>query len=248
MALTRRFFLSGLIACPICAGAARADQAHWTYEGTDGPAQWGKLDKAYGVCSIGGEQSPIDLRNAVKAQIEPLALDWKPQTFAVINNGHTIQANAAPGSGLTLAGKRYELKQFHFHTPGEHAVDGKFSQMEAHFVHASADGKLVVVGMLMRPGKVNAAFKAVMAAAPGKEGKSNPSAVLDPKLFLPANSALYRYEGSLTTPPCAETVNWNVYASEIEAAGTDIDAFHALFAMNARPLQPLNRRVLLKSS
>lgn len=248
MSSTRRSFLLGLLACPICAGMARAeDHAHWSYEGTTAPADWGKLDKTYAACSIGKQQSPIDLRNAVKTKIKPLVFDWKPQPFPVINNGHTIQANAAPGSSLTLDGQSYELKQFHFHTPSEHALNGKRSSMEAHFVHAGANGGLAVVGVLMRPGKSSPAFKAVMAAAPKTEGGTATSAPIDPALFLPKDHTLYRYQGSLTTPPCAEIVNWNVYAQQIEADAADMDAFHRLFAMNARPIQPLFGRKLARS-
>jgi carbonic anhydrase len=244
---TRRSFLTGLIACPTCAALARAEEhPHWSYEGTTGPSAWGKLEADYGACALGTQQSPIDLTGAVKAQIQPLIFNWKPQAFSVVNNGHTIQANVAPGSTLTLDGQRYELKQFHFHTPSEHTINGKRFQMEAHFVHADASGLLAVVGVLMRPGKVNPAFKAIMAAAPTKAGKPLISTQLDPNQFLPKDRALFRYEGSLTTPPCAETVNWNVFAKEIEAASSDMDAFHALFAMNARPLQPVNRRFLLR--
>lgn len=248
MTSTRRSFLLGLLACPLCAGAARAeDHAHWSYEGVTGPADWGKLEKAYAACSIGKQQSPIDLRKAVKTKIQPLVFDWKTQAFPVINNGHTIQANARAGSSLTLDGQSYELKQFHFHTPSEHALNGKRSRMEAHFVHAGANGGLAVVGMLMRPGKSNPTFKAVMAAAPKTEGGTANSAPIDPNAFLPKDRTLYRYQGSLTTPPCSEIVNWNVFGQEIEADPADMDAFHQLFAMNARPMQKLFSRKLLRS-
>lgn len=249
MPSTRRSFLAGLFACPLCAATAKAaSDTHWDYEGALGPADWGKLDPSYRACSLGTQQSPIDLAHAVRARLNPLVANWPAQAYQVVNNGHTIQANAAPGSTLVLDGERYELVQFHFHTPSEHAINGKLSRMEAHFVHADAKGDLGVLGMLMRPGKKNAAFAAVMAAAPSQEGQTQKSATLDINQFLPADRTMFVYEGSLTTPPCAETVTWGVFATEIEAAADDMDAFHKLFPMNARPLQPLNRRFLLLSS
>ncbi|MGO9134085.1 MAG: carbonic anhydrase [Methylovirgula sp.] len=249
MSTSRRSFLAGLIACPICASLARAeDHAHWSYEGATGPTDWGKLEKDYAVCTIGKQQSPVDLRGATKTKLKALGFDWKAQAFSVANNGHTIQAAVPDGSSLTLDGAPFALKQFHFHTPSEHAINGKRSAMEAHFVHANDKGTLAVVGMMMRAGKSNPAFKAVMAAAPKQAGSANMSASLDPNLFLPKNRGFYRYQGSLTTPPCSETVIWNVFAQEIEVAAADIAAFRTLFAMNARPLQPPYGRKLVYSA
>jgi carbonic anhydrase len=248
MASTRRSFLIGLAACPICAQARATESGHWSYEGPNGAGQWGNLDKSFQACAIGSQQSPIDLTGAIKAELQNLVFDWKPQAFKIANNGHTIQANAAPGSALTLDGQTFALKQFHFHTPAEHALNGKRTSMEAHFVHADESGRLAVIGMLMVAGKANPAFTAVMANAPKTEGEKLAASAIDPNLFLPANRQRFRYEGSLTTPPCAETVDWNIFAQQIEVAPTDMDAFKALFAMNARPLQKVNRRFVLRSS
>lgn len=245
---TRRSFLTGLLLCPICAGPLFAEQAHWTYEAEHGPEAWGKLDKAFGACSVGDQQSPIDLAGGIKADLPDLGLDWKPQAYVVTNNGHTIQAEAAPGSSLKLDGDVFGLVQFHFHTPSEHALKGKRSALEAHFVHANGKGQLAVVGMLMKAGRPNASFAAVMAAAPKQEGRQTAPAPIDPNLFLPADRGFFCYEGSLTIPPCSETVNWNVFRQEIEVAEADINAFRVLYPMNARPLQPVNRRFLLRNS
>ena len=139
MAFSGRQFLAGLAVCPACAVAAnvaRAEGGHWSY---DDPQDWG-ADNTARACSIGGEQSPIDLTGAVRAEIEPPALSWRAEAFGVVNNGHTIQANASPGSFATSAGRKYELLQFHFHAPSEHTLDGKRSAMEAHFVHGAEGG------------------------------------------------------------------------------------------------------------
>jgi carbonic anhydrase len=247
MLLSRRYFSLGLLVCPLCAGAARAaDAPHWDYEGHGGAQKWGDLDGGYRTCSVGTEQSPIDLSGAVKATLDPLQFNWKPQAFKIVNNGHTIQANAAPGSTLVVGKVTYNLLQFHFHAPSEHAVNGKRFAMEVHFVHAAADGRLAVVGVFMQPGRKNAAFAAIMQAAPRTEGEKTLGEPIDPRQLLPASKTLFRYEGSLTTPPCSEVVDWNVFEQPIEVADADIKAFQAIFPMNARPLQPLNRRYLLR--
>jgi len=242
----RRAVLIGLLSCPVCASLARAaDEAHWSYEGTDGPTQWGELDPGFKACSAGTQQSPIDLKGAIKADFGRLELDWKPQAYAIVNNGHTIQANAKPGSFARVAGETYALQQFHFHAPSEHAINGTRTAMEVHFVHAGTGGRYAVVGAFMQSGAANAAFGAIMAAAPRKPGDGALRWPIDPHQLVPAKSDVYRYAGSLTTPPCSEVVDWNVYAHPIEVAAGDIAAFHALYPMNARPLQALDRRFVL---
>lgn len=251
--MDRRTFLASLAACPVCASAAMAQSAphaphapHWEYDGDRGSTKWGELDSKFRACAVGSEQSPINLTQAIRARIDNLSIDWKPQAFEVVNNGHTIQANVKEGSGLAIGKARYELKQFHFHTPSEHAVDGKRTAMEAHFVHAAADGRLAVLGVLMIAGKRHKGFSEIMQVAPRKEGETKLKTVLDPASFLPKNRDFYRYEGSLTTPPCSEVVDWNVFDRTIEVAEADIESFRAVFPMNARPLQQLNRRFLLR--
>lgn len=243
MAFTRRSFLVGLAACPLCAAAARAEEAHWSYEDAQ---SWGAHDAAARACAVGAEQSPIDLTGAVKADIHAPKIVWKPQAFEIVNNGHSIQANAAPGSFATSEGRKFELKQFHFHTPSEHAIDGRRTAMEAHFVHAGENGELLVLGVLMKGGAKNGAFAAIMAAAPAQEGQAELQAPIDASTLLPKQRKFFHYEGSLTTPPCSEVVNWAVFSSPLEVASADIEAFKKIFPMNARPLQDVHRRIVLK--
>ena len=244
---TRRTFLLGLAACPMCAAAAGAEGQHWSYEGTGKPEEWGNLDSKFKACAVGAEQSPVNLTGGIKAQAGALVLNWKPEAFQVINNGHTIQANGGAASSLTLDGKAYWLKQFHFHAPSEHALDNNRSAMEVHFVHASTEGALTVVGVFLKVGKANTDFSTVMAAAPAEESAAKAPSMVKPSAFLPTSRATYRYEGSLTTPPCSEIVNWVVMENAVEVASADIAAFVKLFPNNARPIQPLSRRFLLRS-
>ena len=245
MRIDRRRFLAGLAACPLCAAASTASAAHWAYEGEGGPGDWGNLEPTFKTCAVGSEQSPVDISGAVKAELAPLALDWRPQAFKVVNNGHTIQANAQAGSAATLGTERFALAQFHFHTPSEHALAGGRTEMEAHFVHASENGRLAVVGVLLKAGAPHPGFARLIAAAPKSEGEVILDTPLDPNAFLPTERMRYRYQGSLTTPPCSETVDWNVLAAPVEVGAADIAAFRAIFPMNARPLQPLGRRFVL---
>lgn len=228
---------------------SRPHAPHWTYGGQGGPEHWGELSPDSRPCSIGLQQSPVDLSGAFSAKAPTPVPRWIPDHGAmVVNNGHTLQVSIASGGGITLQGKAYALKQFHFHHPSEHTIDGKVFPLEAHFVHAAADGDLAVVGVLFEEGEANPALDPIWATAPIKEGEARINAQIDPYRFLPPVAGVYRYEGSLTTPPCSETVHWTVMSTPATASASQIAAFAALFPLNARPVQPLNRRYILKTS
>jgi carbonic anhydrase len=116
----------------------------WTYEGAN---HWSELDPEYSACSVGKEQSPIDIRDAQKVELPPLRFEYKSGPLKyVINNGHTIRVNYhdAPGTGnfLIVGEQRYQLTQFHFHRPSEEYIHGKPYDMVVHFMHQSSDGKV----------------------------------------------------------------------------------------------------------
>jgi carbonic anhydrase len=139
---------------------------------------------------------------------------------------------------------RQPPQQFHFHHPSEHLIEGKRFAMEVHFVHAGTDG-LAVIGVLVVAGKSNAMFKKIVSTIPGEEGSPVPA--IDPGGLLPTQQAYCHYEGSLTTPPCSETVDWIVLTHPIEVDKDDIARFAKLYPMNARPVQNRDRRFILSS-
>lgn len=252
--MDRRSFLRGATGaaclCGACGGsiaqAVAAEGAHWAYEGHGGPKEWGALSPEYAACSMGREQSPVDLTKPIAAIIGDPMTAWRPVPLRVQNNGHTIQVDCAGGGSLMLDGKSYDLLQFHFHHPSEHTVDGAFFDMECHFVHKAADGGLAVLGVMIAKGGANPALEAIWQIMPAKGGESTTaSSMLDPSMLLPKDPVTFRYAGSLTTPPCSEVVQWVVYRQAITASAEQLAAFAKLFPNNARPVQPLNRRKLL---
>jgi carbonic anhydrase len=242
--------LAGLAACPICTTTGfAAEGAHWSYEGAGGPAKWGDLDAANKACSLGAQQSPINIVSPIKSQLPALKLSWGKTADTIVNNGHTIQLNFAEGSTLKLADTTYKLLQVHFHRPSEHLIGGKSFPMEAHFVHRADSGGLAVVGVMLSEGKPNATFGKIVATMPAKEGPAvKADAAINPNGLLPAKLGYYRYEGSLTTPPCSEVVEWLVLTDPIQVAAGDVAGFTKLYPMNARPAQRDNRRYVLRSS
>jgi carbonic anhydrase len=240
---------AGLALCPLCAPRGFAADEHWSYEGSTGPDKWGDLDPANRVCAVGSQQSPLDIDQSIRAQLAPLRMAWAKRADTIVNNGHTIQLNVAPGGTLTVGKDDYTLLQFHFHHPSEHTIAGKASPMEVHFVHRNSAGALAVVGAMMIAGRPNPTFNKIVKAMPGHEGDPvKLSAAINPNLLLlPPQHGYYRYAGSLTTPPCSETVTWLLLHQPIPVAKSDIDAFAKLFPMNARPVQKDNRRFVLTS-
>lgn len=231
------------------AKSAHAAPGHWSYGGEGGPAHWSDLSAANKPCGTGQQQSPIDLAGAMTASIGSPQAHWTPARGAmIVNNGHTIQVDVADSGGVTLDGKDYVLKQFHFHHPSEHTIDGKQFPLEVHFVHAAKDGDLAVLGVMFMEGSANPNLDAIWATAPAKEGKAAVAFEIDPSRFVPEGGAAFRYEGSLTTPPCSESVHWTVMAAPQTISASQVTAFSTLFPWNARPVQPLNRRYVLKTA
>lgn len=127
-------------------------------------------------------------------------------------------------------------------------MSGKHAAMVAHFVHRNAAGELGVVGVLIEPGKENGAFAPVFDHLPRAGEKITVDDLkLDLAALLPSNKGYYAFDGSLTTPPCSEGVNWMVLKEPVRLGATQIKSFRRLFNANARAVQPTNGRVIKES-
>jgi carbonic anhydrase len=239
--------LSSFVAAAVFASEHKP---HWTYEGDKGAAQWGELDGAQ-TCGLGKKQSPIDIKdaNAKPAALPTLQFKYGKVSPSIVNNGHTVQVNVPAGNTLLVGDQTYELLQFHFHTPSEERVNGKQTAMVAHFVHKNATGQLGVVGVLIQTGK-GSGFDKVLDNLPARGGQTLTvqDLSLDLAELLPKERAYYAFEGSLTTPPCSEGVNWMVLKQPVTVSSASVKAFQRLYKANARPEQPLNGREVKVSS
>jgi carbonic anhydrase len=217
----------------------KAHAVHWGYEGDNGPEHWGD---AFPVCGKGKKQSPLNIIGPFEKSKDTLSVDYKEGPLKMLNNGHTIQVNVEPGSSLTIGKESFDLLQFHFHRPSEEQVDGKNASMVAHFVHKSKEGKLAVLGVMLNEGKDSAALKTLWANLPPKEGEEFlPAKVtFNPASMLPKDMGFYNYEGSLTTPPCTEGVQFYILKSPVDISKQQLAKFP--FKLNARPVQSLNGR------
>ncbi len=241
--------VSTVFALAGCAAPKHPATPHWGYEGAIGPAHWGALSPEYARCATGKRQSPIDIGAAEAKDLPDIAFHYETVPVEIVNNGHTVQVNYAPGSWIELDGQRYHLQQFHFHSPSEHRVRGKASRAEMHLVHKASNGDVAVVGVLIEEGAHNAGFDPVWRNIPVSVGSPHRmDASVDADDLLPKDRRSYRYDGSFTTPPGTEGVKWAVIKEPVRMSGAQIAAFRRVMSGNNRPTQPLNGRVVAEDT
>ncbi len=238
---------------PKVSAVAAPTTPHWDYGTEHGPANWASLSPDFATCASGKGQSPIDI---VKAKAEAAPAVKTSYTLAElrvvhhehvadgINNGHTVQVNYQGADTLTLGEETFNLLQYHFHSPSENTVDGKHYAMEMHLVHKSPAGKLAVLGVFIEEGAENAAYAPVWANLPKEKGKEFHLEHVKVNVddLLPRERTTYRFDGSLTTPPCTEGVKWLVLTQPAALSAQQIAAFRAVIDNNNRPTQPLHGR------
>ena len=222
---------------------------HWDYDGEFGPENWGKINPAWAQCGKGQRQSPIDIRDGMKVNLDEIEFNYGPSTFSEIDNGHPVQVNVGGGNAITVGPDTYELVQFHFHRPSEERINGKGTEMVVHLVHRDARGRLAVVAVLLERGKANEAIQTVWNNIPLEKGQLGaPGLELDPVELLPARRAYYTYMGSMTTPPCTENVLWMVMKQPMTASPAQMALFSRLYPLNARPVQASEGRMVKESN
>lgn len=229
---------------------AAHDPGHWEYSGEAGPEYWGKLKPEFATCGKGQTQSPINIVGEGQAGAPRLEFNYKPSDLRLINNGHTIQVNYAAGSQILVDGQPYDLLQFHFHTPSEELINGRAFDMVIHLVHKNKAGQLAVVGVLLKQGAEQVGLSPIWPNLPASAGPEQifPTVKVDANKLLPVDKKHYfAFAGSLTTPPCSEGVRWFVMKNPITLSATQFKRFTDIYSYNARPVQPLYKRVITQN-
>ncbi|XP_068678400.1 carbonic anhydrase 2-like [Montipora foliosa] len=272
-----QFFLAAVLSVAWASFAV----AQWSYNpnALDGPQNWkgacstGKrqspIDIETAKVFVDKELGTFTLKNYNKTL---------NKTFTASNNGHALEMSFphrvynVSGGGLNGV---YTTVQFHFHwgannmVGSEHTVDGKEYAAELHFVSYNTkyaniaeaidkpDG-LAVLGLLIEVGEHNnTAFSFLETSNRVIESFT---AVSDVPAFsfhdlLPADKTkFYRYNGSLTTPTCLESVTWTVFSDHVFISQYQLDLLRRLEKNgtlpefgNYRPVQPLNNRIVKAS-
>ncbi|RCV31579.1 hypothetical protein SETIT_6G189000v2 [Setaria italica] len=218
----------------------------------NGPDGWGEIKPEWATCSDGRWQSPIDLyhHRAIRRDLGYLNYSYKPAEASIVNRGHDIMVKFKGDAGsLVIDGTVYHLKQLHWHTPTEHALNGHRFSMELHMVHQTPEKKTAVVGILYRVSNLADPFlKSLQPAIERLRGKEEPIGKVNPNHVGLTGSSYFRYMGSLTTPPCTEGIIWTVIPTLRLVASDQLDLLREAvddgFEMNARPLQDVNHRTI----
>lgn len=228
--------------------ADRPASVAWSYEGEGGTDNWARLKSSYATCGAGRRQSPIDLRETIAVDLEPIQFAYRPVPFRVVDGGYSLQVDVR-GAGLALLGKNYELARIVFHRPSEIAVAGKHFAMEAQLLHQADDGKQAIVSVLLETGAENPAVQTVLNNLPLEKGGevTPPGQGFDVTRLLPESRRYYTFMGSLTTPPCTEDVLWLVLKQPQQISPEQLAIFARLYKPNARPVQPAFERIVKES-
>ncbi len=221
---------------------AAAAEKDWSFGDGVTPERWSTINSAYALCDAGLNQSPIDLGQANARGNVELSGNYGEANGTLKLGKQKVQVDFLEGMGMTSGGKPFGLVQVHFHTPSENAIDGKRFPLVAHFVHATAAGELGVLGVMFSEGAANPALQEIVDSLGQGAGAS---VALDVAEMIPGDLSVYRYMGSLTTPPCSEGVNWHVAKEVLTASPSQIAAFEKALGPSARSLQPLGSRLLV---
>ncbi|KAI9353889.1 alpha carbonic anhydrase [Obelidium mucronatum] len=217
-------------------------RASWSYEGESGVSHWGDFNT---TCEKGEYQSPINFEGDKFLVDKQPALSWASLTtpFEFINNGHTVQLQLKQSSPALLShqinGIHYTVQQVHFHSPSEHHVDEKYFALEAHFVHASDDGKLNVIGVFFELGDENPWIQQFVDKIPENSNVTTriPSLDMSPIISALSRSKFFSYTGSLTTPPCTEGVLWLVAEEPLQISVSQFKKLTKVMPFNSRTTQ-----------
>jgi len=243
---------------------------HWTY------GEQEKWSTGYPDCA-GTAQSPIDLNGVPSSSTgahfnqHVYYHESKGAGLMLTNNGHSLQVDSNNDIGhVNLKDGKYYAKQFHFHFPSEHSVDGTLAAGEMHIVHqkegSEGTADLAVVSILIDDlavvgaagaeagfdaGLDNAFFRDLgFGGKLPRVGNSIPLAVDDIDLQRTFATQLggpfWHYRGSLTTPPCSQTVHWYVMQKHATMSHKMITDFKELYPdpANNREVQPLGSRLV----
>ena len=231
----------------IAGGCGRGEHAvEWGYAGPGAPENWAALSEEYATCANGEQQSPIDISGYVTAETDrPILFSYVSNANAVRNDGKFVHVDYAPGNILTVGQQPFTLESAHFHSPSEHRIDGVSFAAELHLVHADADGNLAVVGLLFTLGEPSPVVQEVLDAAPPAGKTSSEGFALNASGFAPEELGYYRYDGSKTTPPCDEPVDWYVMREPRPISAEQVNGLLALNGgPNNRPIQTKGNRIV----
>ena len=241
--MSRILLASIIFLVTILASCNDNSTVEWGYSSPGGPEHWAALSPDFAACANGKQQSPIDITGYETGDLGAISFAFDEKHATLHNDGKQVRAEFASGNVSMLGGREYHLKSAHFHSPSEHTVDGESFPAELHLVHTDSSGNLAVVGVLFELGDANPVAQSILDSAPPL-GESSDARISLPTT-LPPDLSYYRYDGSKTTPPCDEPVDWYVLRQPMTVSKAQMDGLLGLTGgPNNRPVQPIGERVI----
>jgi carbonic anhydrase len=191
----------------------------------------------------------VDISITKHTYLPPLSFQYRTSVLSINREGVSVWIDYDSGSYLKIRGKRYRFIGFDFHTPGEHSFNGKTAEMEIHLHHLDAQGKRLIVAIPVVSGhRNNITLSRIWEHIPKYNSLRQYRRIgINPIFLLPSDRSYALYSGSETKPPCEENVLWIVFTNPLKVSSKDISRFHSIIGNNARPVQPLNDRVIVQS-
>jgi carbonic anhydrase len=151
-------------------------------------------------------------------------------------------ANETGKNFISIDGKRYILAQIHFHRDGEHAINGTKGDMEAHLVHVSADGSMLISAVILQVGQKISPLKSLFDLSPKKPEVSSDNSNFDlATLVPPVTSGYYSYNNEAAISKDIPSMKWIVYKKSVQISQQEINQYASIYvAENARPIQTNN--------
>ena len=233
-----------------CSSAApQKAEVDWGYWGPGAPNNWGSLSPDNLLCATGTRQSPIDVTDYLGDSTAPsLEFDYSGNAREVNHNGKVAHVEYGGGNKLTVGDQIYELLSMHIHVHAEHQVDGQLFPAEMHLVHRKEGGFLGVVGQIYRLGEPDPVVQSLIDAYPEPGQTIHTGFTLNAGDFVPSDAGYYHYQGSLTTPPCTEGVDWYVLRELKTVSQEQVNLIAALHnGFNHRPIQARNGRQVVST-
>jgi len=222
-----------------------------TYSCDTCPANWGNLDPDNVLCGEGTAQSPIAIstRSVVRKRLPRVNFDYGITPLEVERTATNLESSGF--GSIVVDHVTYDFSQFHFHTLSEHFIDGEQSDMELHLVHKAYDDTTTVIGFFVEPGDPFEEFDElidVFAEMVDTGVTSADGGIFDLGELVPKKKRSFRYQGSTTTPSCAQGISWILIREHVEFSQDQIDDIRASLLEinegfdNFRPIQSINGR------
>lgn len=225
------------------------EEHSWNYNNQE---SWHKLNENYHLCGKGKMQSPINIIPTITTSQEPLKFRYGEGSYNMSKTDRKVRVKSIPNKSFIIYGnEKYEYVEMHVHVPSEHSVKGIHYRMELQMVHKNhQNNRLAIVSVLVKRGKYNNHIHEIISRIRTIFRNYNIPMIypINHTHFIPKKQTYYKYNGSITTPPCTENVTWFIFDNYIEASDEQIKFVTKNIKKNNRQTKDLGSRIIIKNN